>query len=229
MRTAIATLAIAGLAAAASADITDLRITEVFPGLPGANGTTDWFELTNYSNTTVSTAGLFYDDNSFDATQDDALDALTIAPGESVVFLVSWEDDFVDPADAVAEFFAFWGAAVANVQVGVVTGGSGLGGGGDAVSIFSGNTASAQVISTAAYDSEVARTTIDYAAVDPTKVFRTPLDSALSSAPLPWAFESEGLAGDNNETVFGSPGVIPTPGAVSVLGLAGLAAARRRR
>ena len=230
MTRTIATLALAGLAAAASADITDLRITEMFPGQPtDPNGTSDWFELTNYSANTVSTGGLFSDADSFDPTKDDALDALTLAPGESAVFLVSWEDDFTVASDAIDEFVAFWGLSGSDVQVGVVNGGSGLGGGGDAAAIFAGNTAGAQIVSTAAFVGDVARSTIDYAAVDPSKVFRTPLDSAPSNAPLAWAFESVGGAGAGNETVFGSPGAIPTPGAVSVLGLAGLAAARRRR
>ena len=224
--------ALAGLATVASADITDLRVTEIFSGQPNDNGTTDWFELTNNGATTVSTGGLFYDDNSFDATKDDALDTLTLAAGESAVFLVSWEDDYTDPAIAVNDFVAFWGLG-SGVQVGVVTGGSGLGGGGDAATIFDGNFASSNLLTSGSYDSSLGslRGTVDYAAVAASTAFRTPIDGVESTSALAWAFESVGVANgpDDPRTLFGSPGAVPTPASAGLLGFAGLATARRRR
>ncbi len=232
MRGSFMIVAVAGLACVASADITDLRVTEIFNGQPDGNGTSDWFELTNTGATSVSTSGLFYDDNSFDPTVNDALDALTLAAGESVVFLVSWEDDFATAGDAIATFAAFWGVG-SSVQVGTVTDGSGLGGGGDAVAIFDGNTGGASLLTSASYDGTTAsmRGTSDYAAVAASVALRTPMDAVESTLAMPWVFESVGIANDPTDprTLFGSPGAVPAPAAAGLLGFAGLAAARRRR
>jgi hypothetical protein len=229
MKKCIIMLVAAGAASIATADINDLRVTEIFAGQAGPDGTSDWFELTNYGNAAVSTAGLYYDDNSFSPTVNDALDALTLAPGESAVFLASWDDDFDSAAEAISTFVAFWGLSGSGVQVGTVTGGAGLGGGGDAVSIFDSNLASANLITSGAYSDGEQRGTIDYAQVDPTKAFRTVADESFSSLSMPWVFESVGTAGNNNQTLFGSPGAVPTPAAAGLLGFAGLLGARRRR
>lgn len=219
-------LAMAGVAAVASADVTDLRITELFVGQPANNGTTDWLELTNYGTTSVSTGGLFYDDDSFDSTKNDALDALTLAPGESAVFLVSWEDDFTVASDAIDQFVAFWGTGI---KVGVVTGGSGLGGGGDAAAVFANNTDLVPITSASYTDLGGLRGTIDYAAVSSSVAFRTNSNGAESMLSMPWVFESIGTADDPARTLYGSPGAVPAPAAAGLLGLAGLGAARRRR
>ncbi|CAN0460638.1 unnamed protein product, partial [Ectocarpus fasciculatus] len=63
---ALTALAIAGLATTASAQ---LDITEVYiGGLPGPDGTADWFELTNTGGTTLTygAGDLVYDDESRD-------------------------------------------------------------------------------------------------------------------------------------------------------------------
>ncbi len=233
MQRKLITAALAGLATVVSADITDLRVTEVYNGQPDSNGTTDWFELTNYGATAASTGGLYFDDDSFDPTKNDALDALTLAPGESAVFLVSWEDDFdMDPAGAITEFVTFWGLG-SGVQVGLVTGGSGLGGGGDAVAIFDGNTGAASLLTSASNGGATSSTrgTSDYASVSASVALRTPGDAVESNLGQPWTFESFGIANDPGDprTLFGSPGAVPAPAAAGLLGFAGIAAARRRR
>ncbi|MCA9231271.1 MAG: hypothetical protein KDA57_11505 [Planctomycetales bacterium] len=137
----------------------NLQITEIWAGgLPGAEATSDWFELTNFGDmpATGLDGTLYYDDDSFDATKDDALFGVdTIAPGESVIYLVSWEDTFTGGVgDAIAAFTSMWGAPAGNltgVQIGYVDGGSGLGGGGDTAVIFTGNTASSPPVDYAAY------------------------------------------------------------------------------
>lgn len=228
MRIGTLVLTVAGLSSAAAAGIVDLRVTELYAGVSGPNGTSDWIELTNTGPASVTTDGLFYDDDSFDPEKDDAFDSLSVASGESVVFLVSWEDDYATASEAVDAFRAFWGIG-ASVQVATVDGGSGLEGGGDAAAVFDGNTAGASLLTSAAYNSTQGgtRSTIHYGSVNP--AFRTAADGDLSDLSQAWTFESAGTAGDANETLFGSPGVVPTPGAVSMLGLAGLVAATRRR
>ena len=99
-------LAAASTAIAAQSVSADLLMSEIYWN--NDSGVADWFELTNTGTTAISTAGLFYDDDSADATKDDGLSSLTIGAGESVVFLVSWEDDFASSADAISAFYTEW-------------------------------------------------------------------------------------------------------------------------
>ncbi|MGK0379626.1 MAG: hypothetical protein ACJA1Z_003454, partial [Patiriisocius sp.] len=112
--------------------VSQLEITEVFPGQGGADLTADWFEIKN--NGTVAwvsgTDGdLFYDDDSADPTAADPITGLTnIAPGATAIVLVT--NDMAE----VTTFTTIWGAVIdlTGVEIGM-TDGSGLGGGGDAV------------------------------------------------------------------------------------------------
>lgn len=108
----------------------DLQITEIWPGnAEGDNLTGDWFEVTNLGDVawTAVDGALYFDDDSADATTADALNGVTeIAAGESVVFV---------DADTAANFIAVWGGLIELGQVGTYDG-SGLGGGGDAVTLF---------------------------------------------------------------------------------------------
>jgi hypothetical protein len=115
----------------------DLQITEMWPGNePGENLTQDWFELTNVGDmawTETTDGSLWFDDDSADPTTADLLmNVGSIAPGESVVFV----DGFVDgnPAN-VDEFLEIWNPVKPQGQLGTYQG-SGLGQGGDAVSIW---------------------------------------------------------------------------------------------
>ncbi|MEM8554802.1 MAG: ExeM/NucH family extracellular endonuclease [Pseudomonadota bacterium] len=108
----------------------DLQITEIWPGnAEGENLTADWFEITNVGGAAWTSADgmLYFDDDSQDPTTADLLSGVTqIAPGESVVFV---DDDSVD------EFFSVWGSKISLGKVGTYDG-SGLSGGGDAVTLF---------------------------------------------------------------------------------------------
>jgi hypothetical protein len=115
----------------------DLRITEIWPGNePGANLSQDWFEITNFGDMAWDEAtggSLWYDDDSMepaDAAQ--LMNVSSIAPGESVVFV----DGFVagNPA-SVNEFLDLWNPVKPQGQVGAYDG-SGLGQGGDGVSVW---------------------------------------------------------------------------------------------
>ena len=193
-------LAAASTAIAAQSVSADLLMSEIYWN--NDSGVADWFELTNTGTTAISTAGLFYDDDSADATKDDGLSSLTIGAGESVVFLVSWEDDFASSADAIRAFNTEWSYSGA---IGFVDGGSGLGGGGDAAYVFDGNGDSANVL-----------TFLEYPDTDTIGDAATWTPGGLTTSG------STSLSG-----VLGTPGVIPAPGALALLGLAGLG--RRRR
>lgn len=231
-----------GMAVAATAALvahpviaaSDLQITEMWAGgLAGAEATSDWFELTNFGDMdAVGLDGnLFWDDDSFDATKNDPLVGIdTITPGESVIYVVSWEDDFATSADAINAFTAMWAAPngdLTGVQIGFVDGGSGLGGSGDTAVIFDGNTSQANAIDFESYS------------VSPQ------LESFVSAADGAWTnntFAQVGVldayAGNLPATdeisspPVGSPGTVgtvvpePTGIALAVLGVLVLAARR---
>ena len=204
----------------------NLQITEIWAGgLAGAEATSDWFELTNFGDMAATglDGNLYYDDDSADPTKDDALVGIdTIAPGESVIYVVSWEDDWATSTDAIDDFIAMWGNVA---QVGYVDGGSGLGDGGDAAWVFDGNTNAANLIDWEAYS------------------VTTQEESFVSSPDGTWVentFAQDGVwgayQGNSNATddigstpPIGSPGQVPEPTglALAVIGAA-LFAARRR-
>ena len=218
-----ALLALGTVPATASAAF-DLQITEIWAGsLPGAEYTDDWFELTNVGDmgATGLDGTLFFDDSHQDPTEDTALTGIdTIAPGESVIYLI-------DPGAGASAFLDMWGP-LPGVQIGTVPGGHGLGGG-DEVNIYDGNLATAILLDSAAYS------------VDPQ------VESFVSAADGSWVentFAQVGVlgayAGNLNATddpsvgpPIGSPGRIagvPEPGSIAlmILGVAGVLACRRR-
>lgn len=121
--------ALALAAATANAQF-NLQITEIWPGNePGSNLHEDWFEVTNKGDVAWTTADgeLYFDDVSMDVVDAVPLTGVTsIAPGESVIF-------YNDPASS-AEFESVW-ANVILPQIGLYDG-SGLGQGGDGVTLF---------------------------------------------------------------------------------------------
>ncbi|MBE3637132.1 ExeM/NucH family extracellular endonuclease [Mangrovicoccus algicola] len=124
---------ITGTAAATGA--AQLEITEIWPGnAEGGNLTADWFEITNAGDAAWVSGvdfDLYYDDDSADASVADPIEGIgQILAGESVVVVLG------NAADA-AEFAALWGEVLdlSGVQIGY-SDGSGLGQGGDAVTLF---------------------------------------------------------------------------------------------
>ena len=94
MKNSITLIALAGLASAATADLT---VTELFTGLSGEDGTADWIEVTNTGTGTIDTGDFFYDDDSADINDAGQLDSILLGAGQSAIFL---EDD--EPSDEVA-------------------------------------------------------------------------------------------------------------------------------
>ncbi len=197
-------------------------ITEIWSGVAGPDHTSDWFELTNTGDAAVDPSTWFYDDESADPTEDSPLTGVSsIAPGESVVFLASWEDvtDVLD--EAIASFRTVWGLGE-SVQVGSVTGGAGLGSGGDVVNIFDGNTAGAALLASQAYLFS------DFASFVWNPVTKSWNDE-LAVAGRFGAYESLVTGGTDDLPAIGSPGLVPEPGALALMGIGGLMLIGRRR
>lgn len=107
----------------------DLQITEIFFGQTNPDTTSDWFEITNFGDMAYVEANdgtLYQDDFSPDPAKADPIVGITsIAPGESVIVLVDYEDDFTDAAGALAAWNSTW-SNVPGITVGTADNGSGL-------------------------------------------------------------------------------------------------------
>ncbi len=108
-----------------------LRITEVM----SAGDTVDWFEVTNYGDTTATIAGYQMDDNSFAVGSSVPLQGITsISPGEAVVFVEG-------SATNASTFKTNWSLGEVK-QVGYYSGsGVGLSSTGDGVTLFTNSSA----------------------------------------------------------------------------------------
>lgn len=208
----IFTGALAGTASA------NLIITEVM-SQSGSGGTEDWFELTNTGSTAITFTGYTYNDNGGETTSDVPLVGVTsIAAGESVVFVE--EDDAA--ADEIAAFRTFWGG-INSIQIGYFTGsGLSLSSNGDEVRIY--NTSETLVV-TADFGAATTGTSFGYDPFTATFGGLSVIDvnGAFQSARFTMPDEGDGIRN------IGSPGVVPEPGSMGLIGMAGLLALRRRR
>ncbi|MBT2800991.1 ExeM/NucH family extracellular endonuclease [Halomonas sp. ISL-56] len=115
-----------------------LAITEIWSGQSGADVTEDWFEITNRSNETLdfTTQPLCYDDDSADPEDAVEIQGLTsLSPGESAIVMVDGN------TESVAEFRSAWSNLqnIDSLKIGYAEDASGLGGGGDAVTLWQGD------------------------------------------------------------------------------------------
>ncbi|MEM8864616.1 MAG: lamin tail domain-containing protein [Planctomycetota bacterium] len=204
-----------------------LKITEVYPGVSGPDGTSDWIEITNFGAAPISLDGLFYDDGGSPTIMaDQALADITVGAGESVVALVDFEDDGNTPAGAVADFQAVWGTGI---TVFAVTGGGGLGGGGDTANILDG---AGSIIDSFTYSGALTNTVstlFDTSGMGVAKQSVFGVGGTFVSNP----FANDSLfTGITEIALTGSPGVnVPEPAAASLLCLmlAAAGVSRRRR
>lgn len=211
------------LLTAASQGVVTWKITEVYAGISGPDGTADWFEVANLGSSVGDTGGLVFDDNSADPTIGGSLTSFTLSPGQSAVFLVN------GAASDIADFELVWGSGI---NVGTTAGGGALGGT-DAVYLFDSNLATASVVDFVTFqgiaDSETFAGSASYGTLDV-------LNNAISQLNLGGAFLSNPFFNDNlgattpgnNITLTGSPGAIPEP-TTGLLGAFGLLALLLRR
>ncbi len=212
---------LASLAGAANANIV---ITEAHSS--GSGNTTyqaDWFELTNTGTSAVDITGWTVDDSSNGTVRLALRGVTTINPGQSVVFIETNTSGSNDAAVTAAFVNAWFGGLPTGFVIGTYGGsGIGLSTGGDAINIF--EASSGPRVTGIAFGTATTGVTFDnYTAQAGSTTLPLPLVSTLSVVGVNNAFTS--LTGNE----VGSPGNIPTPGALALVGLAGLAAARRRR
>ena len=130
--------------------MTGLEITEIFSGQAGDDLTADWFEIKNTGNTAWVSGvdpDLYYDDESADPVDAVVVQGIAeIQPGASAIVLIT------DAAADVDVFVDVWSPVIdlTGVEIGIADG-SGLGGGGDAVTLWLGDPAGSTPIDTASY------------------------------------------------------------------------------
>lgn len=220
--TTLATLALAGTIASA-----DLAITEVYAGMSGEDGTVDWIEVTNTGLSTIDTGNFYFDDDSRSIADGGLLDSIFLGAGESAIFLVSDTNEASDDvifSSAIIEFNAIWNYTG---EIGLTNGGGNLSQNGDEAVLLSGTIGNEILVSSALFGEGFANAgaTIDF-------VSGSPMLSILGTngAYESNAFFNDNLDFPNNEaTIIGSVGSVPTPGAVGLLSLGGLVGIRRRR
>ena len=209
------TTALVAISSSASAS---LRITEVMSSSAGGGSPTgDFLEITNYGSSAISMSGWKMDDNSFDITKAVALNGITsIGAGESVIFIESVA------GAAVNSFKTFWGG-LTGVQVGYYSGsGISFGSGGDSAILF--NAAAAEA------------TRVTFGAATAGKTFFWGYNAATGTVDPSYNGLVSSVGTIGTQVTFTSSGdtgslgtaIIPTPGAVALLGLAGLIVRRRR-
>lgn len=221
--------AAAGLSSVASADlvITEIQTKSMFD-------VEDYIEITNFGNTAVDITNWSFDDESAAFIESSALQGITsIAAGETVLIIQPSETDEnepgFDPAAEIAAFRAYWGG-LSGVQIGYHLG-AGLGKG-DAAYFFDAMGNVALFLEYGDGDNVDPSDLIDdthagewVGATENDSAIWVPGSNGEFTSPVGGVFGSF-QNGDGN---WGSPGVVPTPGAAALLGLAGLAGVRRRR
>ncbi len=201
IRILMVVLALCWGSVAAQADIFDVRITETWTGLTGADGTADWFEITNLGNTTVDTGEIFYDDSNPMLATGGFLESLALPPGESAVFLTSIQPDNKMFDNAFFEYLAIWGDTG---LIGITGGGGNLGAGGDSINLFEVDGGNLNLIDTLEYTS--AFTGVPFTIERIGQGFTDIRNSVLGENG---AFESNPFQNDNmmSVTLVGSPGI----------------------
>jgi hypothetical protein len=204
--------AIGAVALLASSAHASLRITEAMSS-SGTGGTADWFEVTNYGSSAVDITGYRMDDNSFSSASSVALNGITsIGAGETVIFV---EGAAVD----VNGFRSFWGG-LSGVSIGYYSGsGVSFGSGGDSVVLF--DASGTEVTARATFGAATTGSSFYFGLASNTGIVST-----VGTIGTQVTFATTG-----NPVNIGSLGTaigVPGPGALALLGVAGLAARRRR-
>ena len=205
----------ASVASVASANI---RITEVMSSSNGGGTPTpDWIEVTNYGSSSVDLTGWRIDDGSFNVAVSAALNGITsIAAGESVIFIES------AAGAGIAGFRTFWGG-LSSMQVGYYSGsGLGFSSGGDGACLFNG---SGSILSQVSFGAATSGSSFFYG-WDAAGVLDSSFNGLVSTVGTIGTQVTFSASSDTGS--LGTAIGVPTPGALALLGLAGLAGRRRR-
>jgi len=174
----------------------ELRLTELYVGIDGPDGTDTWFEITNVGDGDGDLSALYYGNATGDPTQAVGLPSLALFPGCSAIILLSGSKG------ALFEFEAVWGedAAIVEQLVGPSLQSSGT------AYLFDGDGVGATLMQSAPYEA------LPGAPVNPT--FAVTLEDASIASDLSQAgvyestpFANAELGGDEGMvTLLGSPG-----------------------
>ena len=191
-----------------------------------SNGdTADWFELTNFGDTTANLANYRIDDSSFAVASSLALNGITsISAGESVIFT---EGTAGTPLVNVAAFKANWGLG-AGVQVGGYGGsGVGLNAAGDGVTLFTDSAANGGTELPGAFGGLIR---VSFGTATSGTSFNWTYDATGASTSSPTGqLTTSGTSWINGTTnMLGTPGIVPEP-SVALLGALGVLGLLRRR
>ena len=210
---------VAALAASfASVASANIRITEVMSSSNGGGTPTpDWIEVTNYGSSSVDLTGWRIDDGSFNVAVSAALNGITsIAAGESVIFIES------AAGAGVSGFRTFWGG-LSSMQVGYYSGsGLGFSSGGDGACLFNG---SGSILSQVSFGAATSGSSFFYG-WDAAGVLDSSFNGLVSTVGTIGTQVTFSASSDTGS--LGTAIGVPTPGALALLGLAGLAGRRRR-
>jgi MYXO-CTERM domain-containing protein len=196
----------------------NIRITEAMSSSNGnGSATPDWIEVTNFGSSAVSLANWRMDDSSFNFAVSVALSGITtIGAGESVVFIES------AAGAGIASFRTFWGG-LSGVQVGFYSGsGVGLSSGGDGVGLFN---ASNELVTQVNFGAATSGSSFFYGWTE-SGTLDPAYNGIVSTVGVIGTQTTVSSSGDTAS--IGSAIGIPAPGALALLGLAGLAGRRRR-
>jgi hypothetical protein len=207
-----------------------IRITEVMSS-SGTGGTADWIEVTNYGTSAVSMVGMRMDDNSYSFAASVALLGVTsLAAGESAIFFEN-----TAPTAPIAAFQSYW-SGLSGVQVGYYNG-SGAGvsfsSGGDAAVIF--NSTGSEISLRAAFGPATTGSSFYWGYDAATGAFDASYvgvnNAGLVSVVGTIGTQITGLSSGTptNRGSLGTAIGVPAPGAIALVGVAGLVGSRRRR
>jgi hypothetical protein len=210
--------AVGAIAIVASSASASLRITEAMSS-SGSGGTEDWFEVTNYGSSAVDITGYRMDDSSYNFANSVLLSGITsIGAGETVIFVEV--EDVESAAGDVAGFRSFWGG-LSGVNIGYYSGsGVSFSSNGDGVVLF--NASQSEVTARASFGAATSGSSF-YFDLAPNN---TGIVSTVGTIGTQVTFATTGST--VNIGSLGTAIGVPGPGALALLGVAGLAARRRR-
>lgn len=178
-----------------SAAAAKFDITEAFAGLPGEDGTSEWFEITNTGTLAGNINSLFYEDNSDNPAFGVQLPDFDLGIGESVIVLNS------NSNAAIGVFESVWGVGP-NIVVFPTNAGPGMNDGGDTINLYDANTAGANLVEFVVYDGAADQETYEFDVAGTQSLSAVGVNGAYTSAEF---FNDNVGDPDNMISMVGSP------------------------